>query len=278
MKNSLVNIGLTAILLTSLFLVSATTSVGEAGIQQVSSYSPRQENSTQPYNPWADLDADGDIDIFDIVNVSTRYDTTGSPVKDVVVTNWPSLYDVNVTNWPDYFTYPSQPNQPSWITYIGHHNWMAPTYNLIPEQNLGQIGMESVPYYFTGHVTLNNTYHTLGKVDLTIPKNREIIAKVSFSCNDNAWLENLTLEFGYTDKTTYTALANAEWSETPWPPLDADIRAFTLELGSLSSDTTIESKYIYFKVYAYIGRSGTATVSLLSDTNRKDLCILIPQS
>lgn len=56
-----------------------------------------------PYDPWADINEDGEIDIFDVVEVASRYDTTGDPTKNVNVTNWPEpwiLGTVNVTNFP----------------------------------------------------------------------------------------------------------------------------------------------------------------------------------
>lgn len=57
--------------------------------------------ASAPYDPWADLDADGDIDIYDVVKIATIYGTTGDPSKNVNVTNWPQTQDVNVTNWPE---------------------------------------------------------------------------------------------------------------------------------------------------------------------------------
>ena len=33
------------------------------------------------YCHWADMDDDGDIDIFDIVNIAARYRTTGTPIN-----------------------------------------------------------------------------------------------------------------------------------------------------------------------------------------------------
>jgi hypothetical protein len=37
------------------------------------------------YDPWCDQDADGDIDIFDIVPAASAYGTTGDPTKEVMV-------------------------------------------------------------------------------------------------------------------------------------------------------------------------------------------------
>jgi hypothetical protein len=48
--------------------------------------------SSAPYDPWADLDADGDIDIYDIVQIAGSYGTAGDPGKNVSVTNWPSAW------------------------------------------------------------------------------------------------------------------------------------------------------------------------------------------
>ena len=37
--------------------------------------------SSAPYDPWCDLDDDGDIDIFDIVKIAGAYGTTGTPIN-----------------------------------------------------------------------------------------------------------------------------------------------------------------------------------------------------
>ena len=58
MKTSVYYVFLAATLLVS-FLLVGTTAVNE-------------------YDPWADLDDDGDIDIYDIVDIAGRYGTTGT--------------------------------------------------------------------------------------------------------------------------------------------------------------------------------------------------------
>ena len=42
------------------------------------------------YDPWADLSGNGKIDIYDVVDVTSIYGTTGNSTKNVTVTNWPS--------------------------------------------------------------------------------------------------------------------------------------------------------------------------------------------
>jgi len=49
----------------------------------------RSQSDDLEYNPWADLNEDGIIDIYDVVGVTGIYETTGTPVKNVNVTNWP---------------------------------------------------------------------------------------------------------------------------------------------------------------------------------------------
>jgi hypothetical protein len=56
--------------------------------------------SIQPYDPWADLDDNGFIDIKDVSGVARLYGTTGDSTKNVTVTNWPSQQNTNVINWP----------------------------------------------------------------------------------------------------------------------------------------------------------------------------------
>ncbi len=56
-----------------------------------------QLTSSAPYDPWADLDGDGDVDIFDVVDIAGRYDTKGDSTRNVNVTNW--LKGTDVTVW-----------------------------------------------------------------------------------------------------------------------------------------------------------------------------------
>ena len=58
-----------------------------------------QLTSSAPYDAWADLDEDGDIDIFDIVDIASRYGTMGDPGKNVTVTNWPLAVTPETTVW-----------------------------------------------------------------------------------------------------------------------------------------------------------------------------------
>ncbi|MGB9134190.1 MAG: hypothetical protein WCC63_01165 [Candidatus Bathyarchaeia archaeon] len=53
--------------------------------------------ASAPYNPWYDLDENGEIDIFDVVRIAGTYGTTGDPGKNVSVTNWPPSVNVTVT-------------------------------------------------------------------------------------------------------------------------------------------------------------------------------------
>lgn len=39
------------------------------------------------YDPWADLNGDGRIDIMDVVGLTGIYGTTGNPARNVNVTN-----------------------------------------------------------------------------------------------------------------------------------------------------------------------------------------------
>ena len=82
---------LATILLPSMFFVTIT----------VSEFPPEQPGE---YSAWADLNDDGEVDIYDIVWMAGRYGTTGIPSKNVNVTNWPEAWltgTINVTNFPD---------------------------------------------------------------------------------------------------------------------------------------------------------------------------------
>ncbi len=64
-----VNIILSAVLLTSIFLVGFTAS-----------------SSQGEYDPWIDSNEDGSVDIFDAIMLANVFGTTGDPTKNVTVT------------------------------------------------------------------------------------------------------------------------------------------------------------------------------------------------
>jgi hypothetical protein len=45
--------------------------------------------SQEPYDPWADIDENGKINMYDIGYTAQRFGATGDPTKNVNVTNWP---------------------------------------------------------------------------------------------------------------------------------------------------------------------------------------------
>ena len=53
-------------------------------------------SSSATYDAWSDLDADGDVDLFDAVTFAGSYGTTGDATKNVNVVNWPTSTDVGV--------------------------------------------------------------------------------------------------------------------------------------------------------------------------------------
>jgi hypothetical protein len=57
------------------------------------------------YNPWADVNNDGTVDIYDAIGLSNSFGLTDTGVnsRNVTVTNWPSSQDVNVTNLPQQY-------------------------------------------------------------------------------------------------------------------------------------------------------------------------------
>jgi hypothetical protein len=71
-KNYLVAIMLTALMLALMFIPMSGS------------------QTTVQYDPWADINDDGKIDIKDIAYSSRLFGTLGDPTKNVNVTNWPT--------------------------------------------------------------------------------------------------------------------------------------------------------------------------------------------
>ena len=57
--------------------------------------------ASAPYDPWYDLDENGEIDIFDVVRIAGTYGTSGDSSKNVNVTNWPTSEATTVL-WEHY--------------------------------------------------------------------------------------------------------------------------------------------------------------------------------
>jgi hypothetical protein len=72
------SLALASTVMIAALLVGTTSSTSTTGIRD--------------YNPWCDLDDDGDIDIYDIVDMANRYGTTGTPVNKTEL-----LYNVSNT-------------------------------------------------------------------------------------------------------------------------------------------------------------------------------------
>ena len=78
--STLVNIILSAILLTSIGFIGVTA-------------------QTQQYDPWIDINEDGDINMLDAIRFAGVYGTSGDPAKNVTVINWPQNIDVTITSY-----------------------------------------------------------------------------------------------------------------------------------------------------------------------------------
>jgi hypothetical protein len=79
-KDVVIAVLATFCLTSTLFMI--TTSKSQSGVGE--------------YNPWADYDGNGTIDIFDVVAVGVSFGTDGDPTKNVNVTNWQISRDVSV--------------------------------------------------------------------------------------------------------------------------------------------------------------------------------------
>jgi hypothetical protein len=53
-------------------------------------------SSSVGYDPWADINDDGKIDMKDIAYTARLFDTSGDPAKNVTVTNWPTTSQIVV--------------------------------------------------------------------------------------------------------------------------------------------------------------------------------------
>jgi len=52
-------------------------------------YAPTQTQTEKEYDPWADINDDGKIDVKDIYYLASIYGTTGDPARNVTIVNFP---------------------------------------------------------------------------------------------------------------------------------------------------------------------------------------------
>jgi hypothetical protein len=106
------------------------------------------------YDPWADMNDDGKIDIKDIAYSSRLFGTLGDPTKNVNVTNWPQGYEVQVL--PNYnFSWNRYGMNFGWTTgpiFVGKYSRMSVM--LVPKKWINA--------RFNLHVNLTNVIWLMG--------------------------------------------------------------------------------------------------------------------
>jgi hypothetical protein len=87
--------------------------------------------TTVQYDPWADINDDGKIDMKDIIYEIRLFGTTGDPTKNVNVTNWLSprpkilLYGVFNVSWWSGISSVSRIYTPQYYLYVGDYTRMS---------------------------------------------------------------------------------------------------------------------------------------------------------
>jgi hypothetical protein len=85
-------------------------------------------SSASVYDPYADYDADGDVDIFDVVPVASVYGTSGDPARNVTVTNWPLVVTPETTVWFGNSSFPLTSQNYSGAGYSNLHLFLHVLY------------------------------------------------------------------------------------------------------------------------------------------------------
>ena len=65
--------------------------------------------TAMPYDPWADINDDGKIDMKDVSYSARLFGTTGDPTKNVNVTNFPQTYHIIHTTYTHVETFHAEP-------------------------------------------------------------------------------------------------------------------------------------------------------------------------
>ena len=108
-KDVVIAILATFCLTSTLFMI--TTSKSQSGVGE--------------YNPWADINGDGTIDIFDIVPVAVSFGSEGDSTKNVNVTNWQTpKSEYEILHWNINITAGSG-GTPLDIVYCGGYSRLA---------------------------------------------------------------------------------------------------------------------------------------------------------
>jgi hypothetical protein len=139
-KDVIIAILATFCLTATLFIVIPTKSSPSAGPE---------------YDPSADINGDGKINMYDIGYTAQRYGASGDPMKNMNVTNWPTeqpdpSYKL-LEWWP-------QPSNVSWTDYGMHEGFSAGSFDVggyskvflyIKLTNLSYAGLGTTTIYFS---------------------------------------------------------------------------------------------------------------------------------
>jgi len=154
--------------------------------------------STTEYDPWADIDGDGDIDIFDLRKVAKVYGGTGDPTRNVNVTN-----------------FPTQQPEPSWkvINIVENLNV---TWNTTSEGALSELH-----FYLTSVAGYSRMVIYATATNWTDIGNRSNSARIHLDC---AWVWDYastdTIEFYFIKNETSLHFTNGMPIETAAPTLE----------------------------------------------------------
>jgi hypothetical protein len=182
-----VNATLATVLLTSLLFLAVTSS------------------SSQQYDPWADYDANGLIDIFDVVKVAIAYGMTGDATRNVSVTNWPldlPLFPENlilkgaIFPWGEEYRRdlvdPTTHHPPStWPGITKEADWITGTLNATHQLYYSQVFVHQKvplhPYMILGAPTVTITFNLTTMVYSSFKF--DFLAYLGLVSAEGAWVE-----------------------------------------------------------------------------------------
>jgi len=195
------------------------------------------------YDPWLDTNDDGDIDIFDVVDVATRYGTTGTPInKTALLLELQSSVD----------SIEERLSQVKSIRYYeasetfveGKDNWGdAATFTWTPENPTNNAILSAVLYLeWMGGVELEQ-HNCYGRWHVEV-----LIDGVS------VWLAPVAAPQGnqteYVETPSMTIRMSYDfWGATWGPAVNIESHTITVRVGGLYISTSCTPSDIYINLY-----------------------------
>ena len=197
---------------------------------------PTTSQTIGQYDPWADINDDGRINILDAIKLGTSFGTAGNPTRNVNVTNWPTeppyiiqsvtlnctFTSLDIDSETGYYRYYGYSTTP--VIYVGGYSRMwihliPPNPNVTSEYAIGDYGVDqyAVSIDWIDDPSSYHSAHEFPIIQSITEVNVSTLRSPPMYAHSTSILGNpIATKSPYLRLTIYSYIAYAPWNEPGW--------------------------------------------------------------